>query len=89
MATGDDEYVTIELLGEIDEETPAKPELALTEEGRVYIAPVINIDAIRKAKRKEIRDAIPVHGRGQDVFINIRDRTRESCYSRNRRPAEQ
>lgn len=68
MSAGDDEYVTIELLGEIDEEAPAKPELALTEEGRVYIAPVINIETIRKAKRKEIRDAIPVHGRGQDVF---------------------
>ena len=63
-AEGNDEYVTIELLGDIDEEIPAKPELNLMEGGRVYIAPVISIDAIRKAKRKEIRDAIPVHGRG-------------------------
>jgi len=63
-AAGDDEYVTIELLGDIDEEIPAKPELNLMEGGRVYIAPVISIDAIRKARRKEIRDAIPVHGRG-------------------------
>ncbi len=64
VAADNEEYVTIELLGEIDEEIPAKPELDLQEGGRVYIAPVISIDAIRKAKRKEIRDAIPVHGRG-------------------------
>jgi hypothetical protein len=64
VAADNEEYVTIELLGEIDEEIQAKPELDLQEGGRVYIAPVISIDAIRKAKRKEIRDAIPVHGRG-------------------------
>ncbi|HOP28741.1 MAG TPA: hypothetical protein PKZ64_04165 [Spirochaetota bacterium] len=63
-ASENEEYVTIELLGDIDEEIPVKPELDLQEGGRVYIAPVISIDAIRKAKRKEIRDAIPVHGRG-------------------------
>jgi len=62
--TGDEQYVTIELLGDIDDDSRSKPELALTGEGRVYIAPVISIESIRKAKRKEIRDAIPVHGRG-------------------------
>lgn len=67
-AAGTDEYVTIELLGDIDEEEHHRPELDLMDGGRVYIAPVISIEAIKRAGKKEIRDAIPVHGRGGDVF---------------------
>lgn len=62
-SAGRDEYVTIELLGDIDEDKPLKPELNLTDSGRVYIAPVISIDSIRKSPRREIKDAIPVAGK--------------------------
>lgn len=68
MARGSDEYVTIELLGDIDEEEHHGPELSLTGGGRVYIAPVLSVEAIKRSGRKDIRDAIPVHGRGEDVF---------------------
>ncbi|HOP63303.1 MAG TPA: hypothetical protein PK358_07785 [Spirochaetota bacterium] len=64
---GEEEYVTIELLGEIEEEE-ARPELDITDSGRVYIAPVISIDTLKRKKEKEIKDAIPVHGRVRDVF---------------------
>ncbi len=65
---GDDEYVTIELLGDIDEEEHLKPELKLDEKGRIYVAPVISIEAIRKSRVKDIKDAIPVTVRGGDVL---------------------
>ena len=58
--TSDDEYVTIELLGEIDEGETAKPELQLKGGARIYIAPVINTGGMNKAELDEIRDAIPV-----------------------------
>ncbi len=67
MDTRDDEYVTIELLGDIDEEGD-KPELSIMDGSRVYIAPVMSMESLKKSRSREIKDAIPVHGRGGDVF---------------------
>jgi hypothetical protein len=54
----EDEYITVELLGEIESEDEL-PEI-LPETVKEYIAPVINLKDYKKSINKEIRDAIPI-----------------------------
>jgi len=60
ISSDDDEYITVELLGEIEPE----PELKQPGDSawiiKEYIAPVINIDDYKKSVKTEIRDAIPL-----------------------------
>ncbi len=58
LSTDDDEYITVELLGEIaPEDTPQRES---TETFKEYIAPVINLDEYKRSAINEIRDAIPL-----------------------------
>ncbi len=54
----EDEYITVELLGEIESE----PELVIEEQERAreYIAPVISLSDYKNSMNREIRDAIPI-----------------------------
>jgi hypothetical protein len=63
----DDEYITVEFLGEIEsnKESAAerkRPEKK-TERIKEYIAPVININDYKESLDKEIRDAIPMRNK--------------------------
>lgn len=60
ISSDDDEYITVELLGEIESEPePVLHEPSLLKPGK-YIAPVIRLDDYKNLMNKEIRDAIPV-----------------------------
>lgn len=54
----DDEYITVELIGEIESEE--KKLTAITGTLKEYIAPVISLEDYKKSLNKEIRDAIPI-----------------------------
>lgn len=58
--SSDDEYITVELLGEIEPEPEYKQQKEYTETIKEYIAPVINLDDYKKSINREIRDAIPL-----------------------------
>ncbi len=60
MENEEDEYITIELLGEIESETEDKLPEVLPETVKEYIAPVINLKDYKNSINKEIRDAIPI-----------------------------
>jgi len=60
MPAADDEYITVELLGEIEPEPEPEFIIELPEKVNEYIAPVINLDDYKKSISTEIRDAIPV-----------------------------
>jgi len=60
IETEEDEYITVELLGEIESEPEeALPEI-VPDQVKEYIAPVINLKDYKKSINKEIRDAIPI-----------------------------
>lgn len=54
----DDEYITIELLGEIESEP--ETQIRAAEKIKEYIAPVINLKDYKESVNKEILDAIPI-----------------------------
>jgi hypothetical protein len=56
----EDEYITVELLGEIESEPEERISEAMPETVKEYIAPVINLKDYKKSINKEIRDAIPI-----------------------------
>ena len=56
----EDEYITVELLGEIESEPEDELPEILPETVKEYIAPVINLKDYKKSINKEIRDAIPI-----------------------------
>ncbi len=57
-STDEEEYITVELLGEIEPETELNMEIP--EKTKEYIAPVISLDDYKNSLNKEIRDAIPI-----------------------------
>lgn len=57
----EDEYITVELLGEIEAEDETVPTSTEPEKISEYIAPVINLEDYKKSViEREIRDAIPI-----------------------------
>ena len=56
----DDEYITVEFLGEIESNKKSTAEKKRPERVKEYIAPAININNYKKPMNKEIRDAIPI-----------------------------
>ena len=58
--TDDDEFITVEFLGEIESKKELVEERKKPERIREYIVPAININNHKKFISKEIRDAIPV-----------------------------
>jgi len=56
----EDEYITIELLGEIESEPEIEPKIEIPEKVREFIAPVISLEDYKKSFNQEIRDAIPI-----------------------------
>ncbi len=60
IQTEDDEYITVELLGEIDSEPGDELPDVVPEAIKEYVAPVINLKDYKNSINKEIRDAIPL-----------------------------
>jgi len=60
IQTEDDEYITVELLGEIESEPEDELPDVIPETIKEYVAPVINLKDYKNSINKEIRDAIPV-----------------------------
>jgi len=56
----EDEYITVELLGEIESAPDSELPVEIHEKIKEYVAPVINLDDYKSSINKEIRDAIPV-----------------------------
>lgn len=56
----EDEYITVELLGEIEPETEPEKPLFIPEQIKEYIAPVISLEDYKNSLNNEIRDAIPI-----------------------------
>jgi hypothetical protein len=56
----EDEYITVELLGEIEPEPEDEIYMEIPEAAKEYIAPVISLDKYKNSLNKEIRDAIPI-----------------------------
>jgi len=65
IATDEEEYITVELLGEIEPETESPlPETTPLQPGK-HIAPVINLEEYKNLTNREIKDAIPVRRKRQ------------------------
>jgi hypothetical protein len=56
----EDEYITVELLGEIESDPEPATRMEVPGGIREYIAPVISLEDYKNSMNKEIRDAIPV-----------------------------
>lgn len=59
-ASDEDEYITVELLGEIEPEPESEIYMEIPEAAKEFIAPVISLDEYKNSLNKEIRDAIPI-----------------------------
>jgi len=60
VSSDEDEYITVELLGEIESEPESELKFEIPEKTKEYIAPVISLDDYKNSINKEIRDAIPI-----------------------------
>ena len=60
VPSDEDEYITVELLGEIENETETEPVIEETVKIKEYIAPVISLEDYKNSLNQEIRDAIPI-----------------------------
>jgi len=56
----EDEYITVELLGEIESEPLSDINIEIPEKIKEFIAPVIRLEDYKHSLNKEIRDAIPI-----------------------------
>ncbi|MCL1865727.1 MAG: hypothetical protein FWF73_07955 [Spirochaetes bacterium] len=56
----DDEFITVEFLGEIESDKRSAEVKKRPDRVKEYIAPIVNINDHKKTLNKEIRDAIPI-----------------------------
>jgi len=60
IPSDEDEYITVELLGEIESEPESELRMDIPGKVKEYIAPVISLEDYKNSINKEIRDAIPI-----------------------------